>query len=168
MTQHNLPSRLATEQDFDFVYSLYMHPTINPYMNHDVMSAEDFRPIFKNEFLARDYFWIFESNKKDIGMCTIALGKTRMAHVANIGSLAIHPEMQGKKMGPQVMHTILDFLQDKGLKRITLGVEADNPRALALYQKFGFIVDGIFPKNFRRADSNEYIDHIMMSKWIGD
>ena len=117
--------------------------------------------------LTRDYFWIFSENNVDMGMCSIILGGARMNHVATICNLAIHPNMQGRKLGDKVMQAILNFLKEKNIKRVTLGLEADNPRALKLYNKCGFVVDGILSKNFKRANRDEYIDHIMMSKWIG-
>jgi putative acetyltransferase len=160
--------RQATLADFDFVYELYVHPTINPFMMHEIISKEAFLPIFTNDLLKRDYFWIFSQDGKDAGMCSVILGEARMKHVAAIRTLAIHPSMQGKKLGQTIMQKVMDFLKEKNIKRVTLGLEADNPRALKLYNKCAFVVDGILSKNFRRANDDEYIDHIMMSKWIGD
>ena len=37
--------RQAALADFDFVYELYMHPIINPFMGHEMISKKEFLPI---------------------------------------------------------------------------------------------------------------------------
>lgn len=161
--------RQAQESDFEFVYDLYMHPRVNPFMAYEIMPKDQFLPIFKNELLKRDYFWIFSNDNTDVGMCSAVVGATRMSHVANIRTVAIHPNAQGKQFGLKMMQMALDDMaENKALKRVTLEVESDNPKAQPLYEKCGFVVDGICPRNFRRAGEDRYIDHIMMSKWIGE
>src|SRR5262249_16171376 len=155
--------REAQESDFDFVHALYMHPSVNPFMAYEIMPKDQFRSIFKNELLTRDYFWIFSNDSADVGMCSAVVGGTRMTHVATIRTVAIHPDAQGKQFGLKMMQMALDDLaKNQTLKRVSLEVESDNPKAQPLYEKCGFVVDGICPKNFRRVGESHYIDHIMM------
>jgi len=159
----------ATESDFEFVYELYNHPAVNPFMGDDVMPKDEFRQIVFSEMLQRNHFWIFSDGANDIGMASVVIGRTRMQHVATIRGVAVHPNAQGKGYGRKMMQQVLEILvQNKAIKKITLGFEADNPKAGQLYEKLGFGVEGRFLKNFRRAGENVYIDHIMMSKWIGE
>ena len=62
------------------------------------------------------------------------------------------------------LEDILESLITKGFKRIDLWVEADNERAQKFYKKLGFQVDGIIPNYFKRANSEAYIDELVMSK----
>lgn len=39
-------TRTAVKSDFDYLYGLYMHPEINPFLLYEQMSVEEFRPVF--------------------------------------------------------------------------------------------------------------------------
>ena len=36
--------RKATQEDFDFIYALHMHPQVNRFLLYEIMSAADFKP----------------------------------------------------------------------------------------------------------------------------
>ena len=48
------------------------------------------------------------------------------------------------------------------LERVELGVLATNPRAKALYERFGFRVEGIKKGAIRSA--GQYVDEILMAR----
>ena len=66
----------------------------------------------------------------------------RRAHVRMLG-MAVHSKYQGKGVGTALMQALID-LADKWLPvtRIELTVFTDNERAIALYRKFGFVMEG--------------------------
>jgi L-phenylalanine/L-methionine N-acetyltransferase len=70
------------------------------------------------------------------------LTRARRAHVAEIG-MGVRDSWQGKGVGSALMRAALDLADNwLGLKRIELTVYIDNKRAIALYRKFGFEVEG--------------------------
>lgn len=66
----------------------------------------------------------------------------RRRHVATFG-MGVKDSELGKGIGSKLVSTIID-LSDKwlNLKRLELTVYADNERAINLYKKFGFKVEG--------------------------
>ncbi|MCA9988288.1 MAG: GNAT family N-acetyltransferase, partial [Anaerolineales bacterium] len=81
-----------------------------------------------------------------IGMCSIyQWDLARRAHSAGLGMM-VYPTYWGYGVGSQLMAAILELADNwLGLKRVDLEVTTDNPAGIALYQKFGFQLDGAIP-----------------------
>ena len=57
--------------------------------------------------------------------------------------LFIAPEMQGRGYGGDALRTLAGFcFEELGLHRLGLVVRAENVRAIALYQRLGFVIEG--------------------------
>jgi putative acetyltransferase len=86
----------------------------------------------------------------------------RLRHTAKFFVL-VHDDFHGQGVGRALTAAILD-LGDKyfGLIRIQLEVNFDNARAIALYEKFGFVVEGRLKGNILR--DGEYIDSFVMGR----
>ena len=68
--------------------------------------------------------------------------QVRRRHVAMIG-ISVASEAQGTGVGTALMQAMCDYADRwMGVLRIELTVFADNAPALALYRKFGFVVEG--------------------------
>jgi len=65
---------------------------------------------------------------------------------AHITTIAIRPDMRGRKMGKALLVALLDAAATKGSKRATLEVRPSNTVALEIYRKFGF-----YPVGRRKA-----------------
>ncbi len=64
------------------------------------------------------------------------------AHRGNLG-MGLLPEWRGRGVGRRQLEATLARARRSGFKRIELDVHADNPRAIALYEKTGFVREGI-------------------------
>jgi putative acetyltransferase len=95
-----------------------------------------------------------------LGWCDIlpVLGQAR----AHVGSLAIGivPQARGRGIGARLMTATIEKAWSKGLERIQLAVRADNQRAKALYERLGFVVEGLLRRDFR-VDGQYFDGHIM-------
>ena len=60
-----------------------------------------------------------------------------------------------------MMQDALDRLAASGIRRVELSVEADNPRAIAFYQRFGFVHEGTQRAAYKRAGEYGYVDELM-------
>lgn len=68
--------------------------------------------------------------------------RPRRSHVGEFG-MAVRDAWQGKGVGSALVQAALDLADNwLGLRRVELSVYADNERAIALYRKFGFEVEG--------------------------
>jgi ribosomal protein S18 acetylase RimI-like enzyme len=62
-------------------------------------------------------------------------------HGAEVASLAVTAGRQGQGIGSAIIEVLLAMARYLGLPGVEIGVAADNERALALYQRLGFVED---------------------------
>jgi putative acetyltransferase len=156
--------RKITEEDFDFIYELYMHPQVNKYLLYEPMPANEFKAIF-TDLLNKDIIHIFEEKGLTAGMFKLIPLTYRSAHVAYLGGLAIHPSFSGQGLGFIMLKEILAYAKDLGLLRIELSVAVINEKAIRLYKKAGFEKEGVLRKYTHLEKENVFLDEIMMS-WL--
>ena len=99
---------------------------------------------------------------KVVGLIGLHRGEARRAHVGDIG-MAVHDAYAGRGAGTALMAAAIDLADNwLQLKRLELGVYADNARAIALYERFGFEREG-----YQRAYSwrnGAFTDSISMAR----
>ena len=61
---------------------------------------------------------------------------------AHVGTIAIHPDFRRQKIGQHLLASALLDAFTVGVRRVFLEVRRSNLAAQAMYQKFGFEVDG--------------------------
>jgi putative acetyltransferase len=154
--------RLIKAADFDFIYGLYMHPLVNPWLLYNPMPEEEFVPIF-NELLAQNIIYIFALQTEPVGMFKFILQQHRNAHCAYLGGLAIHPNFSGKGYGSEMMTAILQLARQHQRVRVELSVATINHAAIALYEKHGFVKEGVLRRYTWYRAENRFIDEVMMS-----
>ena len=152
----------ATTTDFDFFYDLYMHPQVNPYLLYEMMDSEQFRPIFE-ELIQQEVLYIFGADGQEVGMFKLIPLKHRNSHIAYLGGVAIHPDFAGKGLGKQMLEAIVNFGKQKGLLRIELSTATTNDKAISLYEKVGFVQEGVLRKYTYLKSENRFLDEVMMS-----
>ncbi len=91
-----------------------------------------------------------------------SLTRWRMRHVGSIG-MAVRDDWQDKGVGTALMEATLDLTDNwLSLTRIELTVYVDNAAGIALYEKFGFEVEGTHLRfAFRKG---EYVDAYSMAR----
>jgi RimJ/RimL family protein N-acetyltransferase len=87
------------------------------------------------------------SGETVIGWCDV-LPKPRpaMRHSGVLG-IGVLDSYRGRGIGTALLETTLNAARNKGLTRIELFVRTDNERAIKLYRKFGFVVEGVLRKH---------------------
>jgi L-phenylalanine/L-methionine N-acetyltransferase len=77
-----------------------------------------------------------------VGHSHLEVATARRAHCGSVG-FAVHDAYQGRGVGSALMAAIVECADlSLGLRRLELEVFADNAPAIALYRKFGFVVEG--------------------------
>jgi putative acetyltransferase len=99
---------------------------------------------------------------KVIGMAGLTRLENRRAHVGTL-FMAVHDAFQGRGAGAALMQALTD-LADRWLNlgRIELTVYADNARAIGLYERFGFVREGLH-KDFAFRDG-AFVDALAMAR----
>lgn len=110
-----------------------------------------------------DAMLIAEAEGRVVG--TIGLHREkhhRRAHAAHLG-MAVHDAYAGRGVGTALMAAVVD-LADRwwNIRRLELNVYADNARAIALYERFGFEREGLMRAYAWR--DGEYVDSIAMAR----
>jgi putative acetyltransferase len=99
---------------------------------------------------------------KAVGMIFLGLEENRRSHVGSIG-MAVHDNYAGCGVGTSLMAAVVDLADNwLQLKRLELSVYADNARAIALYERFGFEREGL-ARAFAWRDG-AYADSLAMAR----
>lgn len=86
----------------------------------------------------------------------------RRIHTASLG-MAVHDAYAGRGVGSALMAAVVDLAERWwNIKRLELNVYADNGRAIALYERFGFEREGLHRAYAWRDGA--YVDSITMAR----
>ena len=122
---------------------------------------EEFRDFVRN-IINRSYpQFVALSNGEVIGWCDV-LPKTWpiYAHTGVLG-VALLPAFRGQGLGRRLVERALEAARAFGLARVELTVRENNKNAIALYEKFGFVTEGL-KRNALKVD-DQYEDQVMMA-----
>jgi putative acetyltransferase len=87
----------------------------------------------------------------------------RRRHVMTLG-ICVAAESQGRGVGSALMGAMLDFADNwAAALRLELTVYTDNDRAIALYRKFGFEIEGTFKGYVMR--NGQFTDAYAMARF---
>lgn len=93
------------------------------------------------------------------------LTRPRMRHVGTIG-MAVRDDWQGKGIGTALLEAALELADNwLGLTRLELTVFTDNKAGIALYEKFGFEVEGTHRRHAFR--DGRFVDAYSMARLRG-
>ena len=100
---------------------------------------------------------------KVIGMIGLHRGQlARRLHTASLG-MAVHDGYAGRGAGRALLAAVVDLAERWwNIKRLELNVYADNVRAIALYERFGFEREGLL-RAYAWRDGT-YVDSIAMAR----
>jgi RimJ/RimL family protein N-acetyltransferase len=98
---------------------------------------------------ADDVLWVLELDGRVVG--TLGLHPTRAAGVMSIG-MCILEEARGRGGGRLFVETVVAHALASPLHKVELEVWPDNARAIALYEAYGFELEGERRQHYRRRD----------------
>lgn len=81
-------------------------------------------------------------------------------HRANFG-ISLQEEVCGLGLGTLMLQEILEIVKQTAIEQLELTVFGDNARAIALYEKIGFVKIGSMPRAYRLKDGS-YHDEVQM------
>lgn len=85
--------------------------------------------------------------------------RPRTRHCGEFG-ISVQKEHWGHGIGSLMLDTLIEWVTKKELKKLNLRVRTDNQRAIALYKRKGFLIEGSISRAIRI--DGEYYDHYWM------
>jgi RimJ/RimL family protein N-acetyltransferase len=79
-------------------------------------------------------------------------------------AITVHDDYQNMGIGTTLLSHLLDIARERGLKKVYLTVRADNKRAIGLYRKFGFEIEGHLKKEM--GLNGEFVDDYRMALFL--
>jgi putative acetyltransferase len=116
------------------------------------------------DFPPDDYMLVAAVEGKVVGNLGLhfASKSPRRRHAGAIG-LAVRDDHQGRGVGSALMRAALELADGwLNFQRLELTVYADNVAAMALYKKFGFVIEGTFRAYAFR--DGQYVDSYAMAR----
>ncbi|UNO50520.1 MULTISPECIES: GNAT family N-acetyltransferase [Alicyclobacillus] len=158
----NLLIRPVRASDAQSIYRIMMQEQVMPYIislpSDRLEQLEDrYRTLPKNV-----YEFVAEVDGDVVGNAGLVQLSARRSHVGTF-YIAVDSNFHGKGIGTALITKILDLADNwLMLERVELGVLATNPRAQALYERHGFVVEG--KKRGAIRSAGEYVDEVVMSR----
>jgi ribosomal protein S18 acetylase RimI-like enzyme len=133
----DLSFRLAVAEDLRPLHAAcYGQQPLNRFRLH-------FQHLLKWQARGQSYWLVVESARPGASALAI-VGSGQLVlypHGAEVASLAVTAGRQGQGIGSAIIEVLLAMARYLGLPGVEIGVAADNERALALYQRLGFVED---------------------------
>ena len=101
------------------------------------------------------------SKEEIVGMASLTRFEGRRSHVGAVG-MGVHDAYVGNGLGTRLLTSLLEVADDWwALRRIELTVNADNARAISLYERMGFEREGVLRDYALRG--GKFVDAVSMA-----
>jgi RimJ/RimL family protein N-acetyltransferase len=154
--------RRAGPADLDFLVELMTHEEVEPFMavirprDHEGMSAEIERSLAEPQEFGR---FVIEVDGRPAGLMGFEVANRR-SRIANLGSLAVHPDFRGRRLADRAARLFQrHLLDDLGYHRLQLEIYGFNERAQRHAERAGFVREGVRRKAYWRND--EWVDSVI-------
>jgi len=111
-----------------------------------------------------ELIWVTEFNDKFVGYLTLSLGTLKRNRGVATLAMGVRNDYAGNGVGSGLMSTAIAEASEIGVYRLQLHVQTTNERAIKLYRKFGYEVEGTL-RNAAKV-SGQLVDKYMMAKLL--
>ncbi len=112
---------------------------------------------------SRHHFWVADDGDQLVGFLRLVGNRPqRLQHTALV-VMGIRRSHWGQGIGTTLMTPAISWAQQHGISRLELTAVVDNRRAVALYHKMGFRVEGLRRHSLQLADG-QFVDEYSMAR----
>jgi ribosomal protein S18 acetylase RimI-like enzyme len=115
----------------------------------------------RDNIAARAPHFVALEDASVVGWCYIALKPRPTLRHSGILGMGVLREYRGRGIGRALMDATLQAAKAKGIRRVELTVRVDNEPAKRLYERFGFVTEGLC-KRHMHVDG-EFVDSWLMA-----
>lgn len=142
-----------------------------------VLELEKFYPTIK-EWLLKDKGELYKIKNKldqcivvdvngEIAGCAISGLESNSISTVKLKTFYIKEKYRGLSFGPYLLNRVLDYWTEKNYKKIFVTfAEEEVEELLAYFREYGFLLDGVFPFNYREGKSEYYMSKMNIYKCI--
>jgi RimJ/RimL family protein N-acetyltransferase len=154
--------RRAEPGDAEFLLELMTHEDVQPYMavirprERDGVLAEIERSQAEPEEFGR---FVIEFDGKRAGAMGFEVANRR-SRIANLGSLAVHPDFRGRRLADEAARLFQRHLIfDLGYHRVQMEIYGFNERAQRHAERAGWVREGVRRKAYHRH--GDWVDSVI-------
>ncbi|MBI2603192.1 MAG: GNAT family N-acetyltransferase [Deltaproteobacteria bacterium] len=128
--------------------------------------SEEIKWIEKYSSNTNNLLLVAETDNKLVGVCDFEAGsRRRISHTGRLG-LGVAKEFRGLGIGEFLLTTVIEWATDHNtIEKLCLTVHHDNDRAKVLYEKLGFVEEGIIKRDIKYSEK-KYVDSILMALFV--
>lgn len=104
---------------------------------------------------------VAEADGEIVGNVLVSVDRGRATEHIGVLSISIARDWRDIGIGSELVRGAQAWAVERGLRKISLGVFPDNGRALAVYERCGFVREGVRRQQYRSGD--EYRDEVLMA-----
>jgi RimJ/RimL family protein N-acetyltransferase len=107
-----------------------------------------------------------EGDGEVIGNVLVSLDRNVLsAHIGTL-SICVADDWRDVGVGSALVRAAVDWTREQGLAKLALGVFPDNERAIAVYERAGFVREGVRRRQYRGSNGT-FRDELLMA-WFPD
>lgn len=130
---------------------------------HEIRSVDEQREVIA-AMSPEDCWIVAEVDGEVVGFVDIRRGRMeKLRHTATLG-IGVLGAYRGRGIGSLLLQAAEAWARKVGVRRLHFGVLAGNHRALLVYLKNGYQVEGCLRQQVREGD--HYIDEYLVGKWL--
>ena len=151
LIENEITIRDFEEKDIENKVKWINNPENNQYLHYDIpLSVEKTREWYKSKNNEKRLDLLIEYNEKPvglIGLVSIDKANSKAEFYISMGEVAF----KGKGIATRATKMLLNYAFDQlQLNKVYLNVDEENSIACRLYEKVGFVCEGIFIKDMLR------------------
>jgi RimJ/RimL family protein N-acetyltransferase len=164
--EHGVRLRRADPGDVDFLVELMSHEEVEPFLaairprDRDELLAEIERSQAEPQVFGRFVIEVEEDGEwRRAGLMGFEVANRR-SRIANLGSLAVHPDFRGRRLADRAARLFQrHLLLELGYHRLQLEIYGFNERALRHAERAGFVREGVRRKAYDRH--GDWVDGVL-------
>ena len=146
---------IATPADAKEVAAIIKRHSETDYMGYVTFTDK----YIKDKMKKNNFYFIATNKDGDVIGCIRA--SIVDLDLAEIRTVCVDKEYQGKGIASELMKIALEFLKKKKMRKVAVRCKADNKASMAIFTKFGFEKEGYFKEHYRKG-----IDVVQYGKFL--
>jgi len=104
---------------------------------------------------------VAEADGEVVGNVLVNVDRNVTTEHIGVLAICIAADWRDVGIGTELVRAAQDWARERGLRKVSLGVFPDNPRAIAVYEACGFVREGLRRQQYRSGDV--FRDEVLMA-----